>query len=158
MGRTGAKAFNARLARLSDVPGLQDVFLRASMSNESDRAILLKHPEWLELSDEAVREGRTQVATDLSGVVIGFATYLVSDDMAELAEVFVDPLHMRCGVGSTLVALISARLEEMKYESLEVTANPSAMAFYERMGFEADQVIQTEGPPALRMRKSIRRS
>ncbi|MGC2174611.1 MAG: GNAT family N-acetyltransferase, partial [Acidimicrobiales bacterium] len=142
MDRTGPKAFNARLARLSDVPGLQDVFLRASMSNESDRAILLKHPEWLELSDDAVREGRTQVATDLSGVVIGFATYLVSDDMAELAEVFVDPLHMRCGVGSTLVALISAQLEEMKYESLEVTANPSAMAFYERMGFEADQVIQ----------------
>jgi GNAT superfamily N-acetyltransferase len=126
------------------------------MSNENDRPLLLKHPEWLELSDDAVRERRTQVAVDLSDAVIGFATYLITDGMAELVEVFVDPLHVRCGVGKTLVSVISEQVEEMKYESLEVIANPSAMAFYEHMGFEADQLIDTEGSPALRTRKPIR--
>ena len=157
MDHTGAKAFTVRQARLSDMPGLQDVFLRASMSNENDRPLLLKHPEWLELSDDAVRERRTQVAVDQSDAVIGFATYLVTDGMAELVEVFVDPLHVRCGVGRALVTVISEQVEEMKYESLEVIANPSAMAFYEHMGFEADLLVDTEGSPALRMRKSIRR-
>jgi GNAT superfamily N-acetyltransferase len=127
------------------------------MSNENDRPLLLKHPEWLELSDDAVRERRTHVAVDQSDAVIGFATYLITDGMAELAEVFVDPLQVRCGVGRALVTVISEQVEEMKYESLEVIANPSAMAFYEHMGFEVDQLIDTEGSPALRMRKPIHR-
>jgi N-acetylglutamate synthase-like GNAT family acetyltransferase len=154
---TGAKAFTVRRARLSDMPGLQEVFVRASMSNENDRPLLLKHPERLELSDDAVRERRTRVAVDQSDAVIGFATYLISDGMAELAEVFVDPLHVRCGVGRALVTVISEHMQEMKYESLDVIANPSAKAFYEHMGFEADEVVDTEGSPALRMRKPIRR-
>ena len=43
----------------------------------------------------------------------------------------------------------------MKYESLDVLANLSAVAFYERTGFEPDQLVDTEGSPALRMRKRI---
>ena len=67
MAGTGAKAFTVRHARLSDMSGLEDVFARASMSNENDRnPLFLQHPEWLELSDDAVRERRTHVAVDQS--------------------------------------------------------------------------------------------
>ena len=155
MDGTGAKAFTVRHARLSDMSGLEDVFARASMSNENDRPLFLQHPEWLELSDDAVRERRTHVAVDQSDDVIGFASYLIADGMAELAELFVDPAHVRCGVGRALVNVISEQIVVMKYESLDVLANLSAVAFYERTGFEPDQLVDTEGSPALRMRKRI---
>jgi GNAT superfamily N-acetyltransferase len=157
MDHTGAKSFTVRRARLSYMPGLQDVFLRASMSNENDRPFLLQHPELVELSDDAVRGGRTQVAVDQSDAVIGFASYLITGGMAELVEAFVDPLHVRCGVGRALVADVFEQVGEMNYESLVVIANPGATAFYEHMGFEADQLVDTEGSPALRMRKPFRR-
>ena len=32
--------------------------------------------------------------------VIGFASYLIADGMAEIAELFVDPAHVRCGVAA----------------------------------------------------------
>jgi N-acetylglutamate synthase-like GNAT family acetyltransferase len=158
MDRTGAEAFAVRRARSSDMPRLRDVFRRASLSNENDRPHLAKHPEWLELSDDAVRERRTYVAVDRNDAVIGFATYHVTDGVAELSEAFVDPVHMRCGVGRTLVTVICEQVEAMKYESLNVIANTNAVAFYEHMGFAVDRLIDTEGSTAIRMRKPIPQS
>jgi ribosomal protein S18 acetylase RimI-like enzyme len=153
---TGAKAFTVRHARLSDMSGVQEIFTRASMSNENDRPLFLKHPEWFEMSDDAVRERRTHVAVDQSDVVIAFASYLITDGRAELAELFVDPMHARRGVGRALVDVISERMKELNYDSLDVIANLNAVAFYERTGFEPDQLVETGGSPALRMRKRIR--
>jgi GNAT superfamily N-acetyltransferase len=144
-----------RHASLFDLPELRSVFLRASMWNESDRPLLQEHPEWLELSDAAVKEGRTRVAVEQGGVVVGFATYLISEGIAELEDLFVDPPHMRCGIGEALVIDISDQVRRMNYEMLEVTASSNAMAFYEYMGFEEDRLVDTEGGPALRMRRPI---
>lgn len=147
--------FILRDARLTDVPALRSVFLRASMSNEGDRSLLREHPEWLELSDAAVREGRTRVAVDEGRAVVGFAAYFISEGIAELEDLFVDPSHMRRGIGEALVIDISDQVRRMNFEMLEVTANRHAMAFYEYVGFEPDRLIDTDGYPALRMRRPI---
>lgn len=147
--------FTLRDARLSDMAELRGVFVRASLSNEGDRPLLREHPEWLELSDVAVREGRTRVALDDGRVVIGFATYVISEGIAELEDLFVDPSHRRRGIGEALVRDISDQVRHMDFEMLEVTANPHAMAFYESMGFTPDRLVDTEGLPALRMRRPI---
>src|SRR5262245_14797551 len=60
-----------RDAELRDMPALQRVFQEASLSNAGDRAALLAHPDVLELSDAAVRDGRTRVAT-IGDEVVGF--------------------------------------------------------------------------------------
>jgi len=80
-----------RDAEMADMEHLQDVFKRASMSNENDRGPLLEHPEWFVLSEKAVKEGRMRVAVEGHDPVVGFATYLVSDGVAELEDLFVDP-------------------------------------------------------------------
>jgi hypothetical protein len=49
-----------------DMTALREVYRRASLSNNGDRPNLLAHPEYLELSDQGVRDGRTRVA-DASG-------------------------------------------------------------------------------------------
>jgi ribosomal protein S18 acetylase RimI-like enzyme len=133
---------------------LQGVFRRASLSNENDRELLREHPEWLVLSDQGVLEGRMRVAVDSDGTIVGFATYLISDGLAELEDLFVDPPRMRQGLATALVMDTSARLHELGIARLEVTANPHAMAFYERLGFVKFRTVDTSGYPASRMSRT----
>jgi ribosomal protein S18 acetylase RimI-like enzyme len=140
-----------RDAELVDLEALQGVFERASLSNENDRDLLQEHPEWLVLSEKGILERRMRVAVDDDGAVTGFATYLIADGLAELEDLFVDPRWMRHGIGAALVLDISARLSVLRFERLEVTANPHAMAFYEQMGFVEDGIVATPGYRALRM-------
>jgi len=144
--------FAIRGAELADMEDLQRVFRRASLSNENDRDQLLEHPEWLVLSETGVRERRVRVAVG-GGDVLGFATYLIREAAAELEDLFVDPRWRRRRIAEALVLDISAQLHELKFEMLEVTANPHAMAFYEHMGFVVTQVVDTQFYPAPRMRR-----
>jgi ribosomal protein S18 acetylase RimI-like enzyme len=146
-------SISIRDAEMADMEGLQGVFQRASMSNENDRGPLLEHPEWLVLSDQGVREGRMRVAVGEGDTVVGFATYLISDGVAELEDLFVDPPWMRRGIGQALVVDMAARLGELDFEVLEVTANPHAMAFYEHLGFVEARIVDTQFYPAPRMRR-----
>jgi ribosomal protein S18 acetylase RimI-like enzyme len=146
--------FAIRGAELADIEGLQGVFRRASLSNENDRGQLLEHPEWLVLSETGVREGRVRVAVDESDTVVGFATYLIGDGVAELEDLFVDPQWRRRRIAEALVIDISAQVHKLKFKMLEVTANPHAMAFYEHMGFVVTHVVDTRFYPAPRMRRS----
>ena len=139
---------------MSDMAELRRIFRRASLSNENDREQLVANPESLVLAEDGVRERRTRVALDVSGSIIGFASYVISEYVAELEDLFVDPAWMRHGVGEALVVDISSLVREQNFESLEVTANPHALAFYEHMGFVADRLVDTEFYPAPRMHRS----
>jgi GNAT superfamily N-acetyltransferase len=145
-----------RAADMTDMEHLQGVFRRASLSNEGDRGPLLEQPEWLVLNNSGVLEGRTRVAVEDDGAVVGFATYLICDGMAELEDLFVDPPWMRHGVGAALVMDISARLSDLHFKTLEVTANPHAMAFYEHLGFAEIRIVDTQFYPAPRMSRPTR--
>jgi GNAT superfamily N-acetyltransferase len=147
-------SFFIRDATLADMAQLEGVFQRASLSNEKDRRPLLENPQWLALPEAGVREGRMRAAVDEDDTVLGFATYLIVDAVAELEDLFVDPPRMRRRIGEALVHDISERVRALGFETLEVTANPHAMAFYEHMGFVADHVVDTEFYPGLRMRRS----
>jgi GNAT superfamily N-acetyltransferase len=144
-----------RPAQLSDLDEMQSVFQRASMSNERDRQLLLEHPEWLQQSDGAIKQGRTRVAVDEEGTLVGFATYRITNETAELEDLFVDPSHMRHGIATALVGDIARQLRDMNYATMEVTANWHAMSFYLEVGFEPEQLVETEGGPALRMQRTI---
>jgi len=152
--QNGAVSPTIRYAVMSDMAELRGIFRRASLSNENDREQLVANPESLVLAEDGVRERRTRVALDVSGSIIGFASYVISEYVAELEDLFVDPAWMRHGVGEALVVDISSLVREQNFESLEVTANPHAMAFYEHMGFVADRLVDTEFYPAPRMHRS----
>ena len=140
-----------RNAEITDMERLQGVFQRASLSNEQDRGLLVEHPEWLVLSSEGVEGGRTRVAVDDDGSVVGFATYLVVAGVAELEDLFVDPPWMRRGIASALVADVALLLNERDFDTLEVTANPHALSFYRQAGFVEIGTVDTQGYPVPRM-------
>ena len=147
--------YTSRDATLADHRDLEGVFRQASLSNENDRGLLLQHPEWLALPTRGIREGRMRLAADEGNVVVGFATFLVKDGVAELEDLFVDSGHRRRGIAELLVLDICERLRELGFEALEVTANPHAMAFYEYMGFVPCGLVETEFYAASRMKRIL---
>ena len=94
-----------------------------------------------------------RVAVDENNAVIGFATYLLVDDIAELEDLFVDLRHMRMRIGVSLVRDISTLVRDLRRVTLEATANPHAQAFYRHMGCDLRRVVETQGYPADRMQR-----
>jgi N-acetylglutamate synthase-like GNAT family acetyltransferase len=139
-----------RHAVSADAGVLGDVYRRSSLSNQGDRAALLSHPEALEFSALAVKEHRVRVAV-IDDRIVGFVTLLATGQSGELEDLFVDPDWMLHGIGRTLVqdAVESAR--EQGLTRVEVTANPHALGFYEKVGFVRNGMTRTPFGPGHRM-------
>jgi N-acetylglutamate synthase-like GNAT family acetyltransferase len=143
-----------RLATPADIGVVRDVFRRASLANDGDRSSLLTHPDALAFSGVAVREQRTRVAI-ADGRVVGFATIRTTGPISELEDLFTDPDWMKRGVGRELVLDAVATAREQGVHRLEVTANPHARDFYERVGFVLDGAVETRFGPGSRMHLDI---
>jgi ribosomal protein S18 acetylase RimI-like enzyme len=138
----------------ADMMALSGVYRRSSLSNEGDRPNLLAHPETLEFSDLAVREGRTRAAVAEANIA-GFASWLGAGDAVEIEDLFVDPDWMRRGIGRTLVLDMIAIARGRGIDRVEVTANPHALAFYEKAGFVVYREVVTRFRTAPRMRLAV---
>jgi N-acetylglutamate synthase-like GNAT family acetyltransferase len=134
----------------ADAKALGDVYRRSSLSNEGDRAALLRHPEALEFSDLAVKEHRVRVAV-VDDRIVGFVTLLATGQTGELEDLFVDPDWMLHGIGRTLVLDAVETAREQGLTRVEVTANPHALGFYEKVGFVLNGMTQTPFGPGHRM-------
>jgi len=132
-----------RSATADDLPAIRDVYRRASLSNEGDRAWIEAHPDEFALDETNAIEGRTRVAV-VDGQIVGFATLVGS----ELEDLFTDPDWVRQGIATALVRDVAATVPR-----IDLTANPHALAFYESVGFVADGVVETSGGPAVRMHR-----
>src|SRR5262249_45870092 len=133
-GEAEETMFVIRAAVPGDMSALQDVFRRSSLSNDGDRPNLLTHPEVLEFSDLAEREGRTRAAV-ADDRIVGFATWLGTGNILEIEDLFVEPEQMRQGIGRALVLDLIAIARGHGVRRVEVTANQHALAFYEKTGF-----------------------
>jgi len=155
MGQSGlVEKLIIRQADSVDMEVLRSVFRRSSLSNEGDRATLLANPDVLELSEVAIEEGRTRVAT-VDGRIVGFVSIVTSDDVVEIDDLFVEPDWMRKGVGNQLVLDVVEMAGRTGARRLEVTANPHALAFYAYAGFVFDRDVETRFGPAPRMYRPI---
>jgi GNAT superfamily N-acetyltransferase len=144
-----------RTAVVADLDSVRGVFRRASLSNDGDREHLLAHPEVLVLSDDGIREERTRLAVEPGGRVVGFASWIVRGDTIEMEDLFVEPQWMRRGIGLALVLDMVDIADRRMFSRLEVTANPHGREFYERAGFIADHVVETDFYPAQRMHRNV---
>jgi GNAT superfamily N-acetyltransferase len=147
--------FRVRSGVPADLPVVADVFRRASLSNSADAPALRAHPEALLLTDEALVEGRTRVATRASDLIVGFATMLKMEENLELEDMFVDPDWMRRGIGRLLVHDATVIARRQNIPRIDVTANPHAFAFYESVGFVHDSRVETAFGHGARMHLDI---
>jgi len=143
-----------RDATIEDRVAINGVFRRSSLSNEGDRALLLAHPEVLELTEAGLATGRTRVAV-IHDRIVGFAQVTAHPDRLELDGLFVDPDQMRRGIARDLVLDAAAIARADGSDHIEVTGNGHALGFYVRMGFVAVGVEVTPlGVTAARLRRA----
>jgi len=82
--------FRLRDATQDDLPRLQEVFRRASLSNEGDRTVLIEHPEALVFATTSQFGARVRVATVEPDLIVGFATTVPEHGRLELVDLFTD--------------------------------------------------------------------
>ena len=126
-----------RYARPDEALALESLQRRSSDVWEEDRALLAEHPELIEPPHEAIVDGRVRVAVDASGRRLGFSVVLPAvQGRCELDDLFVEPDVMGQGVGRLLVDDVVARARAAGASFVDAIANPNAVGFYERLGFE----------------------
>jgi GNAT superfamily N-acetyltransferase len=148
-------AFVIRDAVPADVAALRQVYRRASLSNDGDRANLLANPDALAWGGLGGDDRRTRVAATTGGGIAGFVTSLPAGDALELDDLFVDPGWMRQGAARALVLDVVAHARNQGIRRIEVTANQHALVFYGKAGFIADHEVQTRFGPGIRMHLDV---
>lgn len=147
-------AMFVRPGSLDDLPAMAAVFRRAALTNEGDRDLLFEHPELTVLEPPA--EDDAVLIAEMAGRVVGFATARALGDVAFMVtDLFVDPNHMRSGIGRALIDAVVAAAIRSGRTRIEVEANRHAAKFYGRLGFVAVQEVQLEFGTALLMVRSL---
>jgi len=154
---TQGVSFLLRDATSDDLPRLQEIFRRSSLSNDRDRPALVHHPEALVYASTSLSAGRVRVATVDPDLIVGFATTATDKGFLELVDLFTDPDWMRRGVATTLIDDVVAFAKSLGVGRVSVTGNPHALDFYRRVGFVAGGLVATEFGEGFRMNLTIPR-
>lgn len=137
-----------------DFPAMASVFSRASLTNEGDRNLLSAHRELTELDPPGADD--IVLVAEVAGHVVGFVRATArGDDALEVIDLFVDPDHMRLGIGGGLINAVAEEASVMGRDRIEVDANRHAVAFYGRVGFLPVREVQLKFGTALRMVRRI---
>jgi ribosomal protein S18 acetylase RimI-like enzyme len=156
MGDEPSIVHRIRDARPAEAAALASLHRRSSDVWEDSRALLAAHPEVIEPPHRAIAEGRVRVAVAASGRRLGFSVELAPEgDRVELDDLFVEPDAMGRGVGRLLIADVVSRAAAAQATSIDVTANPNALGFYERLGFRVTGDVATLFGRGVRMRLDL---
>jgi GNAT superfamily N-acetyltransferase len=140
-----------RAAEAAERGELEALQRRSSMHQPMYRAQLEAHPDAIDLPADSIAAGHVRVA-EQEGVAVGFAVLLERIGTGcELDGLFVEPDGMRGGVGRRLVEDVGRIARERGAKTIDVVANPQAIAFYEAVGFVTTGEAQTRFGPAPRM-------
>lgn len=96
---------------------------------ESCRDELTVHPALVEHDDY-----RYVVAEEKESIVGYYALKADTPDIFELEAIFVDPRHIRTGVGKKLLEHAIRRLSRLGAKRLVIQGDPNAAGFYEAAG------------------------
>ena len=145
-------AMSIRDAEPDEARALEALQRRSSDVWEEYREQLAAHPDAIEPPHQAIAERRARVATDASDSILGFSVVLpVENGRCELDDLFVEPELMQQGIGRALVRDLAARAYAAGAWYVDVIANPNALGFYARVGFELSGHASTRFGSAPRM-------
>jgi N-acetylglutamate synthase-like GNAT family acetyltransferase len=144
-----------RRAATSEQRELEELQLRASLTNTGDRDALLAHPDAIELPVAQIAAGGVFVA-ERRGTIVGFAAVEQrADGESELDALFVDPSMRRRGIARSLVVHCAEVARTRESASLYVVGNSHAKEFYTACGFSVIGTSETRFGTGLLMRMMI---
>jgi len=144
-----------RRAVISEQKVLEELQLRASLTNAGDRDALLAHPDAIELPVAQIAASGVFVA-EWRGSIVGFAAVEPrADGESELDALFVDPNMRRLGIARSLVAHCAEVTRTRESTFLYVVGNSHAREFYAACGFNVIGTSKTRFGTGLLMRMIV---
>jgi N-acetylglutamate synthase-like GNAT family acetyltransferase len=127
--------------------------IRRATPDEADKLTALAHAakrhwnyprEWIDswasdltITPEFIANNEVFVAI-VDEAIAGCGALVTGERLAELEHMWIYPEQMGKGVGRALFEHVSRRAGDLGFSELELSADPNAEAFYERMG--ADRI------------------
>lgn len=110
----------------------------------------------LTISPDFVRDNHVYVF-ERDQQICGFYALSINGSQAELEHMWVAPAYIGSGVGKELFLDAMDRSTTMKVNRIDITADPNAAGFYERMGATrtGDVVSEIDGEPRILPRMTI---
>ncbi|HMH45240.1 MAG TPA: GNAT family N-acetyltransferase [Pyrinomonadaceae bacterium] len=155
-----------------DYSSTMDLQIRPATPDEAEALTALAHAakrhwgypeEWishwqtdLTITPDFIATNEVFVAT-IDNEIAGCCALVLSEKLIELEHMWIDPKHMRKGIGRALFEHTKRRAEELGSKTLELSADPNAESFYERMGAKrigevpADVLGQSRVLPRMRI-------
>jgi GNAT superfamily N-acetyltransferase len=149
-----------------------DVHIRRARPDEAEVLTEVAHaakrhwgyPEnWIEhwkidltITPDFIRNNEMYVA--VSGEeIVGCCAIVFSDSLTELEHMWIRPEHMGTGVGRALFTHARERAADLKIPMMELSADPNAEGFYQRMGAQRIGEVRSEieGEPRVLPRMSV---
>jgi len=149
-----------------------DVQIRPATTDEAATLTAIAHAakrhwgypeEWIDhwkvdltISPDFIANNEVFVAI-LHDKIAGCCALVINDTSAEIEHMWIKPEHIGSGVGRALFAHVRDRATELHLPVLELSADPNAEGFYERMGavrmggVRADMDGQTRVLPRMRI-------
>jgi N-acetylglutamate synthase-like GNAT family acetyltransferase len=87
----------------------------------------------LTITPEFITDNEVYVAL-VDGQIAGCCALVLTDSLAEIEHMWMQPEHMGSGIGRALFAHAKRRAEERGASVLELSADPNAEGFYARLG------------------------
>lgn len=104
----------------------------------------------LTVTPEFIRDNHVYVF-EREGEIRGFYALCVNGDKAELEHLWVTPALIGSGIGKEMFLDAMERAATLEVREIEISADPNAAGFYERMG--ASQVGESDGTMDGQVRK-----
>jgi N-acetylglutamate synthase-like GNAT family acetyltransferase len=147
--------FLIRQAAIFEQKELEELQLRASLTNAGDRDALLANPDAIELPLAQIADGSVFVA-ESNGMIVGFAAVEArTDGNSELDALFVDPNMRRRGIARSLLERCAEVARARESAALYVVGNPHARDFYIACGFDVIGTSETRFGAGLLMRMKV---
>src|SRR6185295_4784670 len=104
----------------------------------------IKHWESdLTVSPDFIDKHHVYVAED-EGEIRGFYALCLNGDKAELEHMWVRPTYIGTGIGKELFLDAMERASKMNVSEVELSADPNAAGFYERLGAKKIGDVESE--------------
>ncbi len=129
-------AFYIRPARVEEAAALLDLCFRSKAVWGYDPEFMALMLAALGVAGEDIAAGDVWVATGADGQIAGVVALAPGDapGALDLNKLFIEPRHIRSGVGRALLAHAIAEARRRGAGRLTILADPNAAAFYERAG------------------------
>jgi GNAT superfamily N-acetyltransferase len=128
--------FHIRPARVEEAAALSDLCFPSKAVWGYDAGFMALMPAALEVASKEIAAGDVCIATGVDGQIAGIVALAPGDapGTPDLYKLFIEPRHIRDGVGRALLAHAVAEAQRRGAERLTILADPNAAGFYERNG------------------------